>query len=72
MTLDQGNPKSGKLGMGLMITGFVVLALAATALVFQSRGSLPPGNIGRHLLIVGLGIYIIGRLIYWQKKRAGR
>lgn len=70
MTLD--NPKSGKLGMGLMITGFVVLALAAAALIFQSRGTLPPGNIGRHLLIVGLGIYVIGRLIYWQKRRNSR
>lgn len=70
MTPDK--PKSGKLGMGLMITGFVVLALAALALVFQSRGALPPGNVGRHLLIVGLGIYIIGRLIYWQKRRMRR
>jgi predicted membrane channel-forming protein YqfA (hemolysin III family) len=70
MTLD--NPKPGKLGMILMIAGFVVLALSAVAMIFQSRGTLPPGNFGRHLMIVGLGIYIIGRLIYWQKRRAGR
>ena len=68
MTLQK--PKSGKLGMGLMIAGFVVLALSAVALVFQSRGTLPPGNVGRHLLIVGLGIYIIGRLVYWQGRRS--
>ena len=72
MTLHQIQPKSGKLGMILMVAGFIVLALAAAALIFQSRGTLPPGNIGRHLLIVGLGIYIIGRLIYWQKRRMGR
>jgi len=63
-------PKPGKLGLILMVSGFVVLALAAASLVFQSRGALPPGNIGRHLLIVGLGIYIIGRLVYWRKRRA--
>jgi hypothetical protein len=70
MTLEK--PKPGKLGLILMIAGFTVLALAAVSMVLQSRGALPPGNIGRHLLIVGLGIYIIGRLVYWQKRRAGR
>lgn len=73
MTLDSPNPaKPGKLGLVLMIGGFAVLALAAVSLVLQSRGTLPPGNIGRHLLLVGLGIYIVGRLVYWQKRKAGR
>ena len=62
--------RSEKAGLALMIGGFVVLVLAGTALVFQSRGALPPGNIGRHLLIVGLGVYIMGRLLFWQGRRS--
>ena len=67
-------PKSGprKLGLVLMVAGFVILALAAAALIFQSRGTFPVGNAGRHLLIVGLGVYIMGRLLFWQGRRGSK
>jgi flagellar basal body-associated protein FliL len=72
MTLDATQPQKtrpGKLGLILMITGFVILVLAAAAMFFQSRGTLPAGNAGRHLMIVGLGVYIMGRLLFWQGRR---
>jgi len=56
--------RAEKIGLGLMIAGFVVLLGAGICVFLQSRGTLPPGNVPRHLLIVGLGIYFIGRILF--------
>jgi hypothetical protein len=56
--------RSEKIGLGMMIAGFVVLLVAGICVLLQSRGSLPAGNAPRHLLIVGLGVYFIGRILF--------
>jgi hypothetical protein len=56
--------RSEKIGLALMVSGFVVLVFAGICVVLQSRGSLPPGSAPRHLLLVGLGVYFIGRILF--------
>ena len=55
---------SEKIGLFLMVSGFIILLGAGICVVLQTRGMLAFGNAPRHLLIVGLGVYFIGRILF--------
>ena len=71
MTERRVKTTSEKAGLSFMVAGFVVLLGAGICVVLQTRGILPPGNIPRHLLILGLCVYFVGRILYrpFTKKR---
>src|SRR5690606_31351440 len=64
MTEPRKKTPSEKIGLSMMVAGFVVLLVAGVCVVLQTRGTLPPGSAPRHLLIVGLGVYFVGRILF--------
>ncbi len=64
-------PKSlaQRLGWALMISGFVLLFAAGAILLFWRDAAIIDGAMARQMIVVGLGLYIVGRILNWQGRR---
>lgn len=67
--MENPKPLAQRLGKALMIAGFIVLLGAGGALLFWRDADFPVGAVGRQMLLVGLGTYVVGRILHWQGRR---
>jgi hypothetical protein len=61
-----------KFGWNLMLTAFVILLFAGAAYFMARGGNHAYQAGGNALMIVGLGIYVVGRVYQWRGRKQRR